>query len=218
MKPSKLKKDNTPVFDIDRPSDYRVPEGYDIVLRACRADGTSRDRFVWPETGAVAAPDWSAEPVCGWGLHGWLHGEGDGDCWDWKDGDLGMVVLVESSRIVRLDRKIKFPACGVLWRGDFERAAAAVKALCPAAAVIRGTATAGYRGTATAGDRGTATAGYCGTATAGDCGVIILRYFDDCNVPRVVVGRIGEGGLEPGKAYKLSHGKFAASPSEEKSE
>jgi hypothetical protein len=77
-----------------------------------------------------------------------------------------------------------------------------------------GTATAsGYRGTATAsGDSGTATAsgdggtatasGYSGTATAGRNGVIVLAWHDGVR-KRLVVGYVGEDGIEPGRAYQL---------------
>jgi hypothetical protein len=68
-----------------------------------------------------------------------------------------------------------------------------------------GTATAsGDRGTATAsGDWGTATAtGYVGTATAGPNGVIVLAWHDGVR-KRLVVGYVGEGGIEPGRAYRL---------------
>ena len=68
-----------------------------------------------------------------------------------------------------------------------------------------GTATAGNLGTATAGDLGTATAGYAGTATAGYEGIIIINYWDDdAEKMRRVVGRVGDGGLEPGKKYRLN--------------
>jgi hypothetical protein len=68
----------------------------------------------------------------------------------------------------------------------------------------RGTATAGYRGTATAGDLGTATAGYRGTATAGSHGTIILRRWDAKKERYyVVVGNVGEDGIEENKPYHL---------------
>jgi hypothetical protein len=69
----------------------------------------------------------------------------------------------------------------------------------------KGTATAsGYSGTATAsGDGGTATAsGYSGTATAGRNGVIVLAWHDGVR-KRLVVGYVGEDGIEPGRAYQL---------------
>jgi len=78
-----------------------------------------------------------------------------------------------------------------------------------------GTATAVYRGTATAGDCGTATAGHCGTATAGHHGtakagyngILVISYWEDRR--RTAVGYVGEGGIEPDRAYRLNDdGKF----------
>ena len=78
-----------------------------------------------------------------------------------------------------------------------------------------GKATAGYKGIATAGDWGTATAGYkgiatagdWGTATAGDGGTIQIKYYDG-NKYRILVGYIGEDGLEPNTPYKVGNGEF----------
>ncbi len=71
------------------------------------------------------------------------------------------------------------------------------------------TATAGDYGTATAGDRGTATAGYGGTATAGDRGTacagvggeVRIRWHDGKRY-RLVVGYVGEEGIEPDRPYR----------------
>jgi hypothetical protein len=88
-----------------------------------------------------------------------------------------------------------------------------------ATAGYRGTATAGYRGTATAGDAGTATAGDAGTATAGDAGTatagyrgtVLIRYWDEsAGRYRIIAGYIGEDGIEPNKAYRVSAGKLVA--------
>jgi len=70
-----------------------------------------------------------------------------------------------------------------------------------------GTATAGYRGTATAGDGGTATAGDDGTATAGDYGTVIITWHDAAR-RRLAIGYVGEDGIEPNVAYRLSNGKM----------
>lgn len=46
---------------------------------------------------------------------------------------------------------------------------------------------------------------HAGTATAGDAGVISIQYFDHQNNRyKVMIGYMGEGGLEAGKKYKLS--------------
>ena len=164
-----------------------------LVLRVCRADGSSHNGFRWPlEVGAVVeAPDWAPTEECGNGLHGWLYGQGDYACsdhWTYK-GAKWMVLEVRSASIIMLDGKCKFPRATVRFVGQIHDAAAYLIANEPRArdvAVIGasvsvgddetavvgalGTATAGASGTATAGYRGTATAGASGTATAGALG------------------------------------------------
>jgi hypothetical protein len=162
-----------------------------LVLRSCAPDMSSKNGFVWPAVGESAvAPDWSPEPCCGQGLHGWLYGQGDHDVSNYtKPGCKWLVVEVETDSIVMLGGKCKFPKGVVRFVGTMTEAAAYLIANEPRAkevAVIGatvevgdkqnalvgalGTATAGYSGTATAGDYGTATAGNSGTATAGDSG------------------------------------------------
>jgi hypothetical protein len=84
-----------------------------------------------------------------------------------------------------------------------------------ATAGYSGTATAGYSGTATAGDRGTATAGNSGTATAGKDGIVIIRLWTGSRY-RLVVGTVGEEGIEPGVPYRLdANGKFVRADNEQ---
>jgi len=148
----------------------KLKQGEALILRCCKSDGTSRNGFTWPEKGTVAAPDWEPNPECGNGLHGWLRGAGDVNCWTHNLDDLWIVAAVSESDCIDLSGKVKFPSCRVLYRGNRETAVQAVQKAYPASAVIFGTATAGDRGTAAAGDSGTATAGTRGTATAGDSG------------------------------------------------
>ena len=146
------------------------------ILRTCASDMSSHGGFVWPESGHVAAPDWDARPVCGYGLHGFLWGEGSGSLADWSPDAKWLVAGV--TEWVDLDGKVKFPEAWVVHCGDRLSATTHIQALGARGAVVgvtatagdRGTATAGYRGTATAGDSGTATAGDSGTATAGNRG------------------------------------------------
>jgi hypothetical protein len=128
-------------------------------------------------------------------LHGWLHGQGDAGVATINDDSKWLVVEVESSSIVQLGGKVKFPRALVRFAGDRKTATDYLLANDPLSlnvAVIGaqllvgdkesvtvgafGTATAGDRGTATAGDRGTATAGDRGTATAGDRGTATAGY------------------------------------------
>ncbi|MCQ4165106.1 hypothetical protein [Tahibacter harae] len=177
-----------------------APPATSLVLRCCSAELRSHGGFQWPDRiGAlVEAPDWSPREVCGFGLHGWLHGAGDHSVADHAgSADAKWLVLeVVSSEIVMLGGKCKFPRCTVRFIGDRGSAAAYLiehepqaKAVAVIGAVAcdesdqatvlvgaLGTATAGYRGTATAGYRGTATAGNYGTATAGESGTATAGY------------------------------------------
>ncbi len=206
---------------------------YVYVLRTCNADLTSHGGFQWPEKGAVNCPDWNPTPCCGNGLHGLLWGEGNGCLLDWSEEARWLVVRVLADEIVKIDNgeKVKFPRGEVVFCGERREATdflagkvgAQIRAIVGATATAgdrgtatagdRGTATAGDEGTATAGDRGTATAGNEGTATAGDRGtatagyegIIIISYWDgDAPCPRRVIGHVGDGGLSPGKKYRLN--------------
>jgi hypothetical protein len=150
-------------------ADWR-PASPVYLLRTCAADMTSYGGFTWPTKGVVTAPDWRSEPVCRYGLHGLLHGEGDGCLLDNSVDAVWMIVEAEAGEVVELGGKVKVPRCRVVACGDRQTIVAEISRLCPGRAIPYGTATAGYRGTATAGDSGTATAGYRGTATAGDSG------------------------------------------------
>ena len=97
---------------------------------------------------------------------------------------------------------------GTASAGNYGTASAGEKGT--ATAGDNGTASAGDNGTATAGDNGTATAGSYGTATAGEKGIIqIKRYDHTARRYRIVIGYIGESGLEAGRKYKLDYqGQF----------
>jgi hypothetical protein len=131
---------------------------------------------------------------------------------------LWQVVEVEESSLVHLEGKVKFPRGVVVFSGSFADAAGIVLAAYPGSAVIGATVTAGYSGTATAGYSGTATAGEYGTATAGEYGTVEFRYWEvQARRYRLVVGYPGEGGVEPGKRYKLdaAHKFVEATPADE---
>ncbi len=73
-----------------------------------------------------------------------------------------------------------------------------------ATAGYAGKATAGNYGQATAGNYGQATAGDSGQATAGEKGIISLSYWDPkAERRRIVIGYVGEDGIEPDTTYRL---------------
>ena len=199
--------------------------GHVLILRTCDANLRAYGHFQWPSSGPVAAPDWRPTRECGFGLHGFLWGEGKGDLASWESTAKWLVVEVSSSTIVDLDGKVKFPSGVVVHCGSRESATTFLAEHGGAGrAIVGGTATAGPRGTATAGDGGTATAGDGGTATAGDGGTatagengeIRIRYYDPRRGRyRDRVGFVGEDGLEPATAYILDESsppKFVRKP------
>jgi hypothetical protein len=155
-----------------------------LCLRTCNSDRRSINDFTWPEYGPLEAPDWSPEPVCGYGLHGWLWGEGDGSLGDWNPDAVWIVFAAASEEIVDLEGKVKVPRAFVLFVGTRFDATNWLASRSPGKAIIGatitagegGTATVGYKGKATAGDHGKATAGYRGTATAGYKGTATAGY------------------------------------------
>ena len=220
---------NRSLHDLANQFSWEAPEGPQ------GPEGNIRGRIDNPWR--VSAPDWDPAPNCGHGLHGALSGEGDGGLLSWDPESLWLVCEVDAgplggpagSRVahddsgsvvmLELQGKVKFKTCLVHYVGAREGATQYLAGLCPHAAIIGGTATAGDGGTATAGDGGTATAGYGGTATAGSYGtatagnggvatagsygIIQIKWWDDsAKRYRLEVGYIGEGGLEPNVPYK----------------
>ena len=186
----------------------------------------------------VTAPDWDPAPQCGGGLHGALNGAGDGSLFCWDDDAVWICAEIIGDDIVDLGGKVKVRQCRIIIAGTREAAAGYLVAQGMSAVIgstaiagyrgtatagyrgtataghrgtaiagYRGTATAGYRSTATAGDGGTATAGYRGTATAGYHGTIVVKWFGRGRL-RIAIGYVGEDGIEPNVAYRLSNGKM----------
>ncbi len=190
------------------------------ILRCCRADGTSRNGFIWPELGPVEDPYWNPEPKCGGGLHGWARGEGNDAVWAHRDNDLWLVIEVAKEDLVYLDRKVKFRKGVVEYRGDVRTATDLILLAHPGAACNRATLTGGdwatltggYGATLTGGNRATLTGGdyatltggdgatltggYRATLTGGDGATLIFR-----TPVGVKVGVVGQNGLLPGKPY-----------------
>jgi hypothetical protein len=143
-----------------------------LILRTCRADGTSYNNFQWPASGPVEAPDFDPEPHCGGGLHGLLWGEGKVGLLDLSPGAQWKVFRAHVSDVVQLTDKCKARRGVVEYSGDRE---GAIKYLyehgASGKAVVFGTSTSGDGGTSTSGYCGISTSGYCGISTSGDCGI-----------------------------------------------
>ena len=190
-----------------------------LVLRTCSANmRTYGGGFVWPSTGPVEAPDWDPEPRCGGGLHGFLWGEGHGGLADWSEGAKWLVVEVAAKEVVDLGGKVKFSRGRVVHCGDRASATALIASVRPGA-IVGGKSTSGDYGTSTSGDcgksasgdggisvsgdYGTSISGADGTSISGDRGIIIVRWRDEeARRDRLVVGYVGEDGIEPGVPYR----------------
>ena len=210
-----------------------------LVLRTCDANLKSRDgAFQWAGVGGeTLAPDWSSQPLCGSGLHGWLWGSGDWSLEEKAEGSLWLVVEVDASKVVDLGGKVKFPKAKTLavestWQaamgfirghayyaathkpeaaatGDSGHAAATGDYGHAAATGEYGRAAAtGYSGHAAAtGKYGWASSGYSGKAKAGDNGVLSLLWWDGKR-PRLVVGYVNEDGIKADTWYSVENGKL----------
>ena len=182
------------------------------MLRTNAPSMVSYRGFVWPESGAVSAPDWDPDPRCGGGLHGLLMGQGDAGLFrePLDPATKWLVVEVDPDLVVDLGGKVKVPSGTVVVCGDRssaldflrERGATALPFVTvtagdsgAAAAGNFGTAIAGNFGTAIAGDDGTATAGVWGTATAGDGGTATAGVRGTATVGVRGTATAGDGGV-----------------------
>ena len=168
-----------------------------LVLRCVHEDMTSRGNdqvapdhpafktFKWPESGPVECFDWDPEPVCGFGLHGWLWGEGDiSICSYWNEPtNKWLVVEVDSTLIVQFEGKCKFPSGIVVYSGDRAVAVSMVADRAPAGTRVM------FR-----------------TATAGDGGTISIKWWNKKRgrYRRVVAEIDSEGFYKPGIAYVVN--------------
>lgn len=193
-----------------------------LVLRTCDADLKSWGGFQWPHEGYVEAPDWSPEPVCGYGLHGLLEGEGDWGLLDWSLEAKALVVEVDRTGIVELSGKVKFKGGSV--RKVTSLAVAMCELFCNSERIAKSVAdsikeirkqatekasgddsrlaASGYASqlAASGDDSVVMAAGVRSIASAGKDGVIALTWHDGTRY-RVTVGYVGEDGIEPGVAY-----------------
>lgn len=159
-----------------------------FVLRACNSDMSSYNNFKWPTSGPVECQDWKPIAYCGNGLHGWLHGHGNGGTSNyWGDKCNWLVVKVKTKHLIDLSDKVKFKKGEVVFCGDRKGATAYILKHDPIAitqpvvgAIVetgdKGTATSGYQGISTSGSGGTSVCGDHGTATSGFNGLSRSGY------------------------------------------
>ena len=187
------------------------PKTESLVLRACRADLTSRNGFSW-KSKHVKAPDWSSAPQCGSGLHGWLNGQGHPDVWEHRDDDKWLILAVKTSTVVDLGGKVKFPAARALYVGSKVETASLLASILPGVPVMFANLTGGHYSTITGGDRSaltggeysTLTGGNYSTLTGGEYSTLQIKWWDHlASRWRIATAYVGEGGIEANTAYKL---------------
>lgn len=87
-----------------------IPESQvTYMLRTCDARRQAYYGFQWPESGLVICPDWKKTAACGNGLHGLLHGDGDNSLLNWNEDATWLVVAIDRSEFVEIERKVKVP-------------------------------------------------------------------------------------------------------------
>lgn len=103
----------------------QTEEGRVLLLRSCRADFTAHGGYRWPnEVGAECRPErWDPRPVCGDGLHGFLHGEGDAGLADWSETAQWLVFSAATADMVVIDScKAKVAVARIEYVGKGENA------------------------------------------------------------------------------------------------
>jgi len=173
-----------------------------LALRTCNADMSSRNRFRWPLSGPVEAPDWRDDDKCGGGLHALKWGCGSGVLLGWHGSARWLVVRVPEGSERDLKDKVKFPRGEVIFVGD--RLSAIDYLLANGAAgmpVVGATVSAGDHGRAVVGDFGEAMAGNYGTAVAGLFGTASAGDFGTASVGNHGRASAGYGGMASAGDY-----------------
>ena len=154
---------------------------YSLVLRACNADMSSKNDFIWPTSGLVEAPDWEPTNDYGNGLHGWLHGHGDGEASNyWSNDCKWLVIKVKNKHIIDLEDKVKFKKGTVVFCRDRKGATDYIldnDPIAPTKPVIGAMITTGDHSTSISGDFGTSISGNFGTSISSVWGTSISGDF-----------------------------------------
>ena len=210
-----------------------------LCLRVNAADMSSfwRPSFVWPSEGEVVAPDWDPKPVCGYGLHGLVWGQGDIGLFGSRANPKWIVFEAELEEGVNLGDKYKFPRGRVVHVSDEVSSAANYMyhhggRECGRAIPFvtltggyRATLTGGYRATLTGGNGATLTGGNRATLTGGDWatltggdratltggnGAVFICRHHTADKIVLTTAVVGQEDIKPGVAYRVTDGKFVA--------
>ena len=156
-----------------------------LVLRNCKADGTSYGGFKWPQSGYIECPDWQDTDQCGNGLHGLPWGVGSVEYF-YNEPAVWIVFKTKTTPgsyrhgSGSFTNKCKSKGATVVHYGSKQEALDLIAAHSPQGlAMVYSTQTAGGGSTQTAGDYSTQTAGDYSTQKAGYGSVQVSIYWQD---------------------------------------
>ena len=139
-----------------------------LIMKVIPSNRITRKGFLWPKVGEiVTAPDWSDEPECGGGLHGWLNGDGDHFTQTYSESPDAIWLAIETDSIVDLCGKVKFQKGLVVFEGSAGDVASYIHERRPGVGVMHLTLTGGHHSALTGGDDSTLTSGRNSTLTGG---------------------------------------------------
>ena len=204
-------------------SDYKLPKGKVLVFKSLKNNMTAHGGFLWPESGEISAPDWKPSSKCGYGLHGWLWGNGDYGL-KVSDSDAKWLVMeVDSKGIVDLGGKVKFKKANVIYCGAYAPGFSFIRKEYWKSLIVEplpegsSSASGDYGHSSASGDSGHSSAfgehgtaaclGTEGRAKCGKNGSIILTFWDENNRRRHIIGYEGEE-VEAGIWYEVKNGKL----------
>ena len=148
-----------------------------LIMKVIPSNRITRKGFLWPKVGGiVTAPDWSDEPECGGGLHGWLNGDGDHFTQTYSESPDAIWLAIVTDSIVDLCGKVKFQKGLVVFEGSAGDVASYIHERRPGVGVMHltltgghcSTLTGGYGSTLTGGDDSALTGGHHSALTGGD--------------------------------------------------
>ena len=94
-------------------------DGEVLIVKQVGAGRKTYGGFQWPDSGEVTCPDWSPEPECGHGLHGWPWGLSLGDGVNIDYSAEWLVFAAKPDAIIDLGGKVKCRSARIVMYGDW---------------------------------------------------------------------------------------------------
>jgi hypothetical protein len=206
-----------------------------LVIRTSNHKNQGYGGFQWPRSGYVSCNNWNPKPICGYGLHGLLWGEGNAILFLHSTTAIWSIVEVNAKDIVKIDEdKVKFPFGNVVYCGSkngafeylYKRTSlghlicgGTIKRMKEDSTVIlgnyskaitgvRGRSIVGKKGIAISGKEGISQGGYRSLLKSGKKGILIGAY-SSCNDIKIAIAYIGKDRILPNIFYKVDcNGSF----------